>query len=346
MTHEQRYLEVVTENGARRVLTLQPGRDTGVWCLAGDGTLRPDGPQIDGAKVFLRFDGARLFVGTWDELQPPRQVTTGGVRIAYRVGIPPRERADVEVVDDDEEKTQIRARMVSVAPAPRPASSVPPSPPPPPLPKKADAPFFPRPVVAAKQAFSDDETRVGPPPDVLKKATMPVLPPPARGARPDARLEDTAPSRPKPKRGTRGLTPIRAAILAMLVVAVAVVAVGSSQGQIATAARRALGRTMATQTRPTAAVAPSAAHDPMSPISSSSTSALRPSASVAAFTSSTSAATPLLMGVVNERAAVLAVESGATERAARLYEGLASSHADRPAYREAVRILRAKNVTP
>ena len=181
MTREQRYLELVTESGAKRVLTLEPGRDTGVWCLAGDGSLRPAGPQIEGARVFLRFDGARLFVGTqWDELQPPAQLTTGGLRIAYRVGAPPRERAD-----SDDEKTEIRAPLIAAAiRTPRPPSSVivdddatrvvpspyqqpaaaKPSPVPPPASpsplvlKKPDAPAFPRPPVEAKRAFGDDES--------------------------------------------------------------------------------------------------------------------------------------------------------------------------------------------
>ena len=83
MTREYRYVELVNERGAKRVLTLEPGRDTGVWCLAGDGTLRPAGPEGHGAKVFLRYDGARLFVGTqWEELEAPASTTTGGLRIA------------------------------------------------------------------------------------------------------------------------------------------------------------------------------------------------------------------------------------------------------------------------
>jgi hypothetical protein len=351
MTREQRYVEIVTETGTRRVLTLKAGRDTGVWCLADDGSVRPAGLESDGAKVFLRFDGARLFVGTRQDelqpLQPPTQRTTGGLRIAYRVGTPPRERAD-----DDDEKTQIRAPPVPPLRAPRAASPVIVDEgatrvaPAPLVPKKPDAPFFPRSVVEGKGAFSDDETRIGPPPDLLKKASMPMRPPPAAPVLRDARLEDTAPSRPKPKRGTSGLTPIRGAILAMMVVVVTVLTVGSSRKPIAIDAWRALTRTMATQTRTAAPAAPSAALDPISPASASSTSAPQASASAALLAPPASTPAPLSAGALDERAAVLAVESGAVERAARLYEGLASSRADRPAYREAARILRARNVTP
>ncbi len=73
-TREQRHLELVSENGTKRVLTFELGRDTGVWCLAGDGSLGPAGPRVAGARLFLRFDGARLFdpERTGTEVKPAR----------------------------------------------------------------------------------------------------------------------------------------------------------------------------------------------------------------------------------------------------------------------------------
>jgi hypothetical protein len=392
-TREQRYLELITENGTQRVLNFEPGRDTGVWCLAGDGALRPAGPHVDGPRVFLRFYGARLFVGTtWDELQASSTINVGGLKIGYRVGPAPAPRNR----DADEEATAIRAPPLAVlaqmpnlgsppsAASPLPSSSRQPAatprpspmselgddktrvfsplslPPSPALPTpratavarslEASPPrplVDPAPAIDLKRGRSDDETRVGPPPDVRSRKGGPTVLAP---------LQTTpAPAAPaaKPKAGIR-VTPIQGGILGLMALVVVMVTVGTSRKNVHTvpqasktsvaAPRASVPVGLSAASTPGSTAAPSSPSGAPSSDSSPTPAPVAPlsSTSVASSASVPTASSPP-PGIHDERAAVLAVESGATDRAARLYDGLASAHPDRPAYREAARILRAKS---
>ncbi len=163
MDSRQRYVELVPEKGEKRTLTLDVGRDTGLWCLTAEGNLRPvAGANLEGARVFLRFDGSNLSLGTHPsgllDLHPPAVLETGGLRISYRIGAPPRDLTD-------EDATEIR---------------------PPLSPRHREAPVARR---AAGASDWDDATRVCPPPAELAeiveqhrleqlRAVTPSSPPP------------------------------------------------------------------------------------------------------------------------------------------------------------------------
>jgi len=336
-TRDRRPIELTNEREAMRVLTLHPGRDTGVWCLARDGSLRPASGEIEGARVFLRFDGARLFIGTqWHELAPPAPTPTEDPRAAYGFGSAWHDVADDDdAAEIDEDVTPLWCPVRALS-----ASPLTPS-----FPRKAEASgpvtvaaSMPRSVLysacastGTRRRFSDEETRVR-----FRRGSSdpPSAPPVAR--------EATA----RPSRGAT-LSPVRSAILAMMVVTVAVVAIGSSHRTVASKPR-------AEKAQNTALVAPHAATAVPVGATPSTSAAPLPSSSPAVPAHSASAtlspAAPgsaaVRAGSPDERAAVMAVESGASDRAGDLYDALATAHPDRPAYREAARILRAKVGTP
>jgi hypothetical protein len=371
-TRHQRHVELICESGHKRVLTLEPGRDTGMWCLTEDAVLRPASPNVRGARLFLRFDGATFAIGTHPStlfyLHPPASLASGELRIAYRLGPPP---PDPDLGPDD--ATQVRLSPVPAGEEPTRVASHPPldeweeatrvAPPPDvsslnapglvPGAPAAEASVAVRATVDATLANANDETAVGPPPKV----------PALRGGaerRPEARRgvgnEETRVEAPhhkvaappvaaKPKAGR--ITPIRIGIFAMMVTVFALVSAASALRRSAAPAGKPTAQVRAARPAPSSATPPSSgasaravtaaevhAAAPVGPSDSQTPPVARPPATESA---------PLAVAEGDgERAAVLAVESGAADRAAGLYDSLAASHPERPAYREAARILRAK----
>jgi hypothetical protein len=315
-TRYQRHVELTWETGHKQVLTLEPGRDTGLWCLTGDGVLRPASPDLRGARLFIRFDGETFAIGMHPsamfDVDPPASLAAGELQILYRLGPPLRDpdlgyddvtRVWSSPVPSGEERTRVESR--------------------PPMDEWDEA------TQVAPPLNLGDETAVGPPPRVpaLRVAAPPVV--------------------AKPKGGR--ITPIRIGILAMMVTVFALVTVTST-----------LKRSPAPAPTPKPTAQVRAARP--APSSAASASAGAPAQAVTATEAHTAAsvepadpreppvARPPAAGSAplatadgdRERAAVLAVESGAADRAANLYESLAASHPERQAYREAARILRAK----
>jgi hypothetical protein len=312
--------EPTTERQAMRVLTLYPGRDTGVWCLARDGSLRPASPEIEGASVFLRFDGARLFLGThWHEVEPPPPKPTEDPRAAYGFGLASHDDGD----DDDDDADSTRTPFLpGKAGASAPAALTAPMPP-----LLLSSPC---PPAGTQRRFSDDETRV-------RFRASPSDPP---------RVAPVAQEATARRRRGAALSPVRFAILAMMLVTVAVVAVGSSRRKVAgmSPGEKAQNRALAASGTATAfpvGATPSTRAAPLPP-----SPALPAPSAAATLSPAAPRSVAVGAGSPDERAAVLAVESGAPDRAGAIYDALAAAHPDKPAYREAARILRAKVNTP
>ena len=133
---ERRYIEWGAAGGATREICLEPSQGGAVWCLGSDGVARRAGGEVEQARVMVRVDGGKLFLGMrWEEVAPDDSITIGGLRIANRARPAPlepdaipdlsRPRTEMGVVDlmagfGDEE--------TSVGPPPRPMGeeSVPP----------------------------------------------------------------------------------------------------------------------------------------------------------------------------------------------------------------------------
>lgn len=393
---EQQTLEIMLEDGTRRVLTLEVGRDTGVWCVTNDGALVPATPRTEGARLFVRYDGGRVFVGSqWQELQREIPVSAGGLRVAHRSG--------VSRIDDDD-ATAIRPPPFGVAPPDDEAEAKTRIAPPPAgfefgmKRTPASGIAVSRPPAEEPNRKFDDETRIGPPPEIRKQSGALPSAAPAAGYPSPLKMDAVtrtapppAPIPPKlivtsppaaqsaqvdtvPGKGKTAIKPIHFAFLGLLGVTGVFLAMSSSRSQVpapvvksapapsakavpsstaaslassratgsgtaipsAASSSSALAASSATFTKPGSAAAPEA------PTVAAADSAGAPPASTKAEPSSSAAAASATPLDGTERAAVLAVESGAIDKAARLYDGLAAAHPDKPAYREAARILHAK----
>jgi hypothetical protein len=199
-----------------------------------------------------------------------------------------------------------------------------------------------RPELEMKRRVADEETRVAP----LELPGGTIAPPPAAAK----------------SKATR-ITPLRIGILAMMVTVFALVTVAANQKK--TSAAPAVKRTATTsQARPgssgasatlhaqatgsavdgAAVSAPGTRAQPVTPMGANATAPLPSDSqtSPVARAPAAGSAPSVTAEPGSERAAVLAVESGATDRAANLYASLAASHPERSAYGEAARILRAR----